>query len=177
MRTIERLVEQEIICNVSHLVATLASNCAAIETGPDCGQSLESLAFQAMELAMPIDEWEEAATQAGWNTGSAAWSNVPNPENYWGKDGETHPAGNIIAYKSAQECCEDQNIEPYQREVFEHWFVTDWLADRLEAKGEKVDKDFAGHCVWARTTTGQGIAPGSVIEAIYADIVREYGER
>lgn len=61
-------------------------------------------------------------------------------------------------------------IDEYEREVFEHWIVSDWLADKLEAKGEKVEKDFAGLTIWARTTTGQAIALDAVIEEICADL-------
>lgn len=60
--------------------------------------------------------------------------------------------------------------EPYEWEVFEHWAVSSWLADKLEAQGEKVDRDFAGLNVWARTTTGQGIANDSCILAIAKEL-------
>ena|SRR5690625_1819413 len=40
------------------------------------------------------------------------------------------------------------------REIFEHWAVTEWLAEKLEAKGERVDRDFEGLCIWGRTTSG-----------------------
>ena len=62
--------------------------------------------------------------------------------------------------------CRDEMPE---LEVFEHWAVSTWLAEKLEAKGEKVDRDFAGLNVWARTTTGQAIALDSVIEAIVSE--------
>jgi hypothetical protein len=48
-------------------------------------------------------------------------------------------------------------------------FRTAVRADKLEAAGEKVDKDFAGLCIWARTTTGQTIYCDGVIERIYAE--------
>ena len=50
--------------------------------------------------------------------------------------------------------------------------MSDWLADKLIAMGEKVDKDFAGICVWARTTTGQAIYCDSVIQDLVADLDR-----
>jgi hypothetical protein len=56
--------------------------------------------------------------------------------------------------------------EPYEWEVFEHWAVSSWLAAELEVEGEKVDKDFTGLNVWARTTTGQAISMDSCILAI-----------
>jgi hypothetical protein len=66
--------------------------------------------------------------------------------------------------------CKSEGIDPYQREVFEHWLVSDWLADKLEAHGEKVDRDFAGMTVWARTTTGQAIYADYVIEQIATEL-------
>jgi hypothetical protein len=35
-----------------------------------------------------------------------------------------------------QEFCEDNRIDAYQREAYEHWIVSQWLADRLAEKGE-----------------------------------------
>ena len=60
---------------------------------------------------------------------------------------------------------EDEFIEAY-----EHWLVTDWLADKLAAKGEMVTKDFMGLTIWGRTCTGQAIYLDNVIEEIYNDL-------
>jgi hypothetical protein len=57
--------------------------------------------------------------------------------------------------------------------VFEHWAVSEWLAGKLEEQGERVDRDFAGLCVWARTTSGQSISMDGVIERIAAEMHRE----
>lgn len=56
--------------------------------------------------------------------------------------------------------------------MFEHWIVSDWLADKLAAQGEKVDKDFAGLTIWARTTTGQAVYCDGVIERIAAEVFK-----
>jgi predicted transcriptional regulator len=155
--TPDDLVRREVYYCVSSLVSTLA---AAYD---DCAnKDLNTLCEQAMEIACPIDDWEEAAIQAGWHeleTGG------------WHHDGE---GDNEPGWAdSAQEACETDNLDPYQREVFEHWIVSDWLAEKLAARGEKVDTDFAGMTVWARTTTGQGIANDSVIESICRDLPGE----
>jgi hypothetical protein len=160
-RTLDQIVNSEVHYCVSYLVSTLANGCAAVTSE---GAVLRDMAEQAFELACPIDDWEEAAFQAGWTrnigrmTGTATYSK----------------AGDKTAhiFDGWQDLCESESIEPYQREVFEHWIVSDWLADQLEARGEKVDRDFAGMIVWARTTSGQGIASDSVIEAIAADLNR-----
>lgn len=148
--TVENLVSREVHYCVSYLVSTLAQGFGAITTpqgarSDDLGDMIE----QAFELACPIDDWEEAAFQAGYKE----------------RDGEWHGQ-----YQSAQDACEANDVEPYQREVYEHWIVSDWLADKLAEHGEKVDKDFAGLTVWARTCTGQGIANDSVLITIHAEL-------
>ena len=65
------------------------------------------------------------------------------------------------------------DIEPTQREVFEHWIVSDWLADRLEEHGERVLRDFFGLTVWGRICSGQSIACDYVIGAIYDELHQE----
>ncbi|WP_051960431.1 hypothetical protein [Devosia riboflavina] len=138
---------------VSSLVHTLAGQFTGDVT---MGDDFASLTEQAFELSCPIDDWESAARWAGWkhSEGTITWIN-PN---------DFHERHN----GSAQELCEANNIEPHQREVYEHWIVSDWLADMLEAHGEKIDKDFSGLTVWARTTTGQAVYADGVIERIAA---------
>lgn len=176
MITIEQLVQREVNCCLSSLVSTLAVGAHAIQTNPrnnsgDAGASnLYSLCEQAMELASSVLDYEEAATQAGFTvskdrTGAFYWHNIGNPKDAGGQ-------GYGSAERAYQSCLEDNNLEPYEWEVYEHWSVSTWFAEQLEKHGEKVDTDFAGMNVWARTTTGQGIASDSVIARIYADMVK-----
>lgn len=114
---------------------------------------------QALELASPIVDWEEPLIESGWTHDAKGWH---HPEDI-GEEGECD------AYRA----CEEADLDPYQREVYEHWIVSEWLADQLAEAGEKVDRDFAGMTVWARTTTGQAICIDSVIEAIHAELASE----
>lgn len=149
--TADDLVRREVFYCVSHLVSTLAQGAYRSMEG---AYNAQELMDQASELASPVDDWEEAALQAGWSMR---------------EDGVlVHPDG--CEGTTWESVCDHYGIDPYRREVFEHWIVSDWLADKLAEHGEKVDKDFAGLTVWARTTTGQGIASDSVIEAIAAEI-------
>lgn len=134
---------------MSSLVSTLAES-----YGYCVDRDLHSLMGQALELSIPVEDWEEAATQAG----------ATKPRTHWFYKGRE--------YDSAQEVCEENDIEPYVREVYENWVVTDWLADKLINYGEKVQKDFAGLCVWARTTSGQMISMDVVIQKIYEDLMK-----
>ncbi len=157
----ERLVRQEVLCCMSHIVATLANGAYALPTRhsgmTDGVDELGNLAEQAAELAAPIDDWEEAAIQEGWRTKKEGFYEGPY----------VNDKLNISTLATSwEDLCHHHKIGPYQREVFEHWAVTDWLADQLIEHGEKVDKDFGALCVWARCTTGQSIASDGVIERI-----------
>lgn len=170
MRTIDDMVRMEVHYCVSALVSTLAQggqNFAVVQGANDLG----ALCDQAFELCTPIDDWEEAAIQQGWHQA---------PNGRWWREGNSEDDPSLLetflgsgpyiwADTAASACTFVDDIEPYQREIFEHWLVSEWLADRLEAAGERVDKDFAGLVIWARTTTGQGIASDGVIERIYAE--------
>lgn len=74
-----------------------------------------------------------------------------------------------------QEACDMHDIDAseYRRDIFEHWIVSDWLANRLEEHGERVLRDFFGLTVWGRAGTGQAIALDYVIGAIYDELHRE----
>lgn len=147
---------------MSSLVSTLAEGYGAIVQG----DTLPGLCEQAFELASPIPDYEEAAIQAGWHYQGANTAAGKLSELIFSNDPDADPVN------SWEEACEVDGIEPYDREVFEHWAVTPWLAEKLAAYDEKVDTDFAGLNVWARTTTGQAIYADGVIERIYADMMK-----
>ena len=61
---------------------------------------------------------------------------------------------------------ENEDGEEDYIEIYEYWAVSGWLAERLQSKGERVDCDFHGLCVWGRTTTGQAISMDGVIREL-----------
>lgn len=167
MTTPEQLVQHHVFALVSSLVSTLAAG-AYLDikiAGHDHGAETEllNLFAQAAELAAPIDDWEEPLIQAGWKRVGIGDGLVADWR--WQHQEDIGPGE-----PDAQTACEEAGIEPYQREVFEFWIVSDWLADKLEAHGEKVDRDFAGLIVWARTTTGQAIYADGLFEEIAREV-------
>ena len=136
------------LANVSSLVATLAGSWGCI--GAMTPQGLYDLASQAAELAAPIPDYESAARENGWGNRSAKAGYVGAEVEIAG--GLWHHAGENVPCSTAEAACLLHDIDPYYREALEHWIVSDWLADKLEAKGEKVDRDFAGLTVWACTS-------------------------
>ena len=164
-RTPDDLVRMEVHYCVSYLVSTLARGAFNCSTFNETAKELDQMCEQAFDLAAPVDDWEEAAREAGADCHKAAGRDEWRCWSVPGDGGDTTEwcASESDAWRN---WCEQNDIEPYEREVYEHWIVSDWLADKLEERGEKVDRDFAGMTVWARTTTGQGIASDSVIESI-----------
>jgi len=152
-----RLVQREVCYTVSGLIYTLAKGMGERVEDRD----LADLTEQAYELARPIEDWQGAAEEAGWKWNEASGAYHLNDdaeggfENVW--DGDKG---------DWQQLCSDTDIEPHQIEVYEHWLVTDWMAEKLKEHGERVDDDFAGMTVWARTTTGQAISMDYVIRQI-----------
>lgn len=163
--TVEDMVHREVHYCVSSLVATVAEGTNYMLERR--GEPATELAYQAFELASPVPDYEEAARQEGFEFYQVE-------QNIWRWRGRNQE--DCCDYASlefaAQDACAIAGVDPYEREVYEHWIVSDWFADKLAAKGEKVDKDFAGMTVWARTTTGQAISLDGVIQAIWADLVR-----
>lgn len=165
-RRAARLVECEVHACLSSLVANLANAYGCIPAKGDYTKAVSGLTEQAMELAAPVLDYESAAREAGWSHSETSWRVFFHAN-----------AGTVSAcYKSAgtpdaawAQLCADEGLEAHEIEVYEHWAVSGWLADKLEAKGERVDRDFAGLTVWARTTTGQAISIDRVIEEITAE--------
>lgn len=75
-----------------------------------------------------------------------------------------------IARGDWRDFADDYRIDPHTIEAYEHWIVSDWFADKLEAQGQMVLHDFNGLTIWGRTTTGQSIHMDSVICNIYNEL-------
>lgn len=153
-QTREQALNTFVRMNVHYCVSSLVSTLAnagdfrmSDRIGPSDGgqgkRDLIDLCEHAAELCSPVEDFEEAATQAGWRHGG-------DFDGFW-CDGNAFESWKAAAssddastYATPEELCEMQSIEPYQWEIFEHWIVSDWLAEKLEAEGERINRDFAG---------------------------------
>lgn len=189
----ERVVRQNVHYCVSSLVSTVASG--AGETISTHDGELPKLCEQAQELCTSISDYEEAARdhlRNGMDASELAEYCEENDITACAVTGDASPealkqfadamrtaiaehleAGDDNAWQSF---CDDARIDPYEREIFEHWIISDWLADKLEAFGERVERDFAGLTVWGRTTSGQAIAADYVIQQIAQAILQRDNE-
>ena len=141
-----RLVNREVIYCVSTLVYELAQKA---EEFPEYTDDLYG-AFQAEP------DYQEAAEAEGWTYDE-------EDDSYIDSEGYID-----TTCSSWEDVCYGHSIDAYDYtpEVFEHWLVSNWLADKLEEHGEKVLRDFFGLTVWCRCTTGQAILLDGVISRI-----------
>lgn len=144
-----KFVNREVIHLASSLVYELAKKA---EEFPDYQDDLYG-AFEG------IPDYEEAATQNGW-------TQKKDGSFYHKENKETSDTENW------QELCAEQDIDAYEYapEIFEHWIISDYLADKLENHGHKVLRDFFGMTIWCRPTTGQAILLDGVISEICAEM-------
>ena len=65
----------------------------------------------------------------------------------------------------------DKEPENEAQEIFEWWLCSNWLLEKLEAKGEPILRNDFGDW-WGRCTTGQAICMDGVIKRVYDDLHR-----
>ena len=137
----DKLVQNEIYYNVSMLINELAQN------------------PKYMDNLLPIlvqDDYRTALEESSDLEEILDWVDVDSMDNLFNDD--------------IREITNRFNVEPYQNEALEHWIVSDWLADKLEERGEMVIRDFMGLTVWGRTTSGQHISMDYIIQKIVKDL-------
>jgi len=195
----ETLVKNEVYLNVSSIVDLLARNAKNLEgLDSEVREALDSAFMSPPEYEEAAQDagWRRAKEDgiltkggkflpgefeehtppgnAGGYLGIAYGIFFPDSEPvnagefYHAENRETMPASDW------EDLCCHENIDPYYSEVFEHWAVSDWLADDLEVQGENVLRDVVGFsAIWCRTTCGQAIKIDGVICRIAADLIRE----
>jgi hypothetical protein len=135
--------------------------------------------------AKNIDEWHHLFVQQDWETPVLEAIRALSPERLRELlneadvpfDGADEPAIMAKTYlhhlkqqESLREFCDANHVDPEQNEIYEHWIVSEWLANRLEDRGEVIERDFYGLTIWGRACTGQAILLDSVICSIYDEV-------
>lgn len=153
-RKVGEMVDREVVYNVSMLISDLAKN--------DAGEYWDDILSVCV-----CDDYETPAWDAGWRVKedtNGEWFASGSPDS-------PHDSVELPDADSEQsawrELCDQENIDPYQDEAYEHWIVSDWLAGKLEAQGEMISKDIHSLTLWGRTTSGQAILLDRVICDIY----------
>lgn len=134
----KKLIDKHISADVTTLIHLLrrANNLVVVPLRDGDPHDANELLEKAVALSAPILDYEAAARAAGWaQVENGAWGTCPNSSG---------------RFSSAQSLCEVENITPHEIPIIGHYIVTEWLADKLEARGERVERDFGGVIVWAR---------------------------
>jgi hypothetical protein len=135
-----------------------------------------------------LDQWSHLLEQEDWETPAReAIPDMPREklleflgENDCDADAESPAATlssaclrHLESAGSWQDFCHANDLEPQRHEIYEHWIVSDWLARRLEERGEVIERDFYGLTLWGRACTGQAILLDDVICAIYDELHKD----
>ena len=169
-RILGRLVNREVVTNVSMLVSHFAQNPKALN-GSDYHYD------EVLDLCRGVDYYEAAQS---WFEDCNFDDLVELAEEYDPEVGEEN-LRHIKKYEVIQviedavddweEFCRDNDIETddFETEIYEHWVVTEWFKRRLEQQGEVVG-EFFGLDIWGRGSTGQAISMDGVIAEIAIDM-------
>lgn len=187
-RILSRLVEREVIHRATYLVHYFATQPCALEGATDYSWDDDILPL------LSRDDWQEPAED--WIANASAAELLDACEaldidacGFIPADDPDPAATQLAQLRQAvvdhigeyddndRELCEHAGIvDPYTREAFEHWIVSEFLAARLAARGEMTGELF-GLTIWGRTCSGQSIACDGVIREIASDIRILVGQR
>ena len=132
-----------------------------------------------------IDEWHHLFRQEDWETPALEAIRALSPERLRALlieddvpfNAEDEPGAMAITYlhhlkrqESLREFCGANHVDPDQNDIYEHWIVSEWLANLLEERGEVIERDFYGLTIWGRAGMGQAILLDSVICSIYDEV-------
>lgn len=193
----QRICSQLVSREVGHCVSSLISHCAenpeAINgSGYDYEDVLNLCRNQDFESAFTDSGYEVRQSSDGTDYLGQFDKSLDDFEDETDEDGNTTTAqeqydeylsdnaeesvyiesvGDLDAEDPDYEAiCRKLGIEDdADREVYEHWIVSDWFARRLAEHGETTGELF-GLTIWGRTCTGQAIHLDGVIGEIAAEM-------
>lgn len=140
MKTIERIIEKEIYVNASSLVSELLQD--------EGGKWLD-------ELLPCIDGPDYDEAPDGYTV--AQVGHDPEEWSFANWDMSTMDEGFATEREAIEAAWNDSGEEPPRREALQHWIVSDWLADKLEAIDALIVRDVLGFNIWGRTDCGQSL--------------------
>jgi hypothetical protein len=182
-RICSQLVEREVLHCVSSMVSHFSQNVDACCVDVDYDDVLSMCIGQDYEE--PADEHIRGMDRDDllqWLEDNAAFPLVPNAKNQpslddveWTDDQLRQMVRDEVDGEW-EDFCNDQSVEPYDVEAYEHWAVSTYLFNRLQERGEIVGELFDFH-IWGRACTGQSISMDGVIASIAAEMEILVGQR
>lgn len=168
--TARRIVSQEVHLNVSGLIGGLQRIMGdltrqQIETLGTDDDDMMTLAYMQPDA----DAYREACDTIGGLPIAIVTKDDDGTWSWEWADDDDSDAGN--GFESELEAWRDffdrtRQDAPDGGEIYEHWAISSWLADKLREQGHSVVDDVSGLTVWGRPTTGQMIYMDGVIQRI-----------
>ena len=121
-----------------------------------------------------IDDKRECVTNSGYEIKSVRcdWRQFGLSWVWGNPDSDSDDSGPYDTEIETLNACIDSeqlDLENYVGEVYEHWAVSKWFADKLTAQGATV-REFADLNIWLRQCTGQAILLDSQVCRIYDEL-------
>jgi len=164
MRTIERIIEQEIFTNASTLISSLCrlEDPELMNVDQD---DLISICIQPDYSTAPGGyEIEET-------DGAYYWYQLAETD-----DDETESSNSV--FNTPEAACADawddygDTPEDYI-EALQHWIVSDWLAEKIIDVGGMAATDICGFAIWGRSECGIGLDMDSTLKAVVELLSRD----
>ena len=157
MRTIERIIEQEIFANASWLISSLCrlEDPELMNVDQD---DLISVRIQP-DYSVAPDGYEIEKTD-----GAYYWYRVAETD-----DDEIESSDSV--FNTPEAACSDawddygDTPEDYI-EALQHWIVSDWLAEKIIDVGGMAAIDICGFAIWGRSECGIGLDMDSTLKAV-----------
>jgi hypothetical protein len=153
-QVLSKLVEREVVCCMSQLIAHFAEH-------PD-------------DIPDDYDDLMGVLTQDDWDTPLEWYILNEMQEDELAELCEERGVENsrealleaIRENDDQEDFCMEMGIDCATTEALEHWAVTKFFGRKLKMMGEMVIDDFFGHTIWGRACSGQAISMDYVIRAI-----------
>lgn len=123
----------------------------------------EVLTCFSYEMDTILNQESQPQKGSGSNKTLPTWEDIENLySDVCEKCGEEKPYNDA---EGGEHCACGGDFESQPQEIFEWWIVTEYLYNKLKAKGQPV-LEWGNNCYWGRCTTGQGILLDHVISQI-----------
>lgn len=152
-RTLSQLVEREVSHCASYLISGLLN-----DLHEDCEEraTIEEALGGTEDFQEPATEWLREASDE--DKAELVYQYDLRPSEL--SDDEL-----LSSDFMAENIAEEQGLTPYYQDCLEHWIVSDWFGEQLQASGECVAEVY-GLTIWGRTCSGQSISLDGVLKQI-----------
>jgi len=157
MRTIERIIEQEIFANASTLISSL------------CRSEDPEL------MNVDQDDLISVCIQPDYSTAPGGYEIEETDGGYywylWAETDDDDIESSSSVFATPEAACADAwddygDTPEGFTEALQHWIVSDWLAEKIIDVGGMAATDICGFAIWGRSECGIGLDMDSTLKAV-----------